>query len=379
MGQGKNKSSLRRKKNVLITIVATVIVLGILVFVHELGHFLLAKKLGVKVLKFSLGFGPKLIGKKIGETEYQVAVFPLGGFVKLLGEDPHEELKEEDRGRSLWVQPIWRRLFIFCAGSFFNLFLAIVLFSSVNLFKGVAPVPTIPPKVGEISAGLPAEKAGLRKGDLILSINGKNISKWEELHEIISFSKGKELSLKIDRDGEIHELRVTPITVSEETIFGEKIQSFRIGIVPPRVNVEIKRVGPLTAIGYGFSQTWQTIEFFMIGIVKIIQRVIPANQIGSVIMIAKLTGEQAKKGIVDLALLTALISINLGIINLFPIPVLDGGHLLFLGLEAILRRPISLRKMEIAQQIGLIFLILLMLFAFRNDMIRYFFPGGFKF
>lgn len=199
------------------------------------------------------------------------------------------------------------------------------------------------------------------------------------MHEIISFSKGKELSLKIDRDGEIHELRVTPITVSEETIFGEKIQSFRIGIVPPRVNVEIKRVGPLTAIGYGFSQTWQTIEFFMIGIVKIIQRVIPANQIGSVIMIAKLTGEQAKKGIVDLALLTALISINLGIINLFPIPVLDGGHLLFLGLEAILRRPISLRKMEIAQQIGLIFLILLMLFAFRNDMIRYFFPGGFKF
>lgn len=160
MGQGKNKSSLRRKKNVLITIVATVIVLGILVFVHELGHFLLAKKLGVKVLKFSLGFGPKLIGKKIGETEYQVAVFPLGGFVKLLGEDPHEELKEEDRGRSLWVQPIWRRLFIFCAGSFFNLFLAIVLFSSVNLFKGVAPVPTIPPKVGEISAGLPARRQG---------------------------------------------------------------------------------------------------------------------------------------------------------------------------------------------------------------------------
>jgi len=379
MGQGKNKSSLRRKKNVLTTIIATVIVLGILVFVHELGHFLLAKKLGVKVLKFSLGFGPRLIGKKIGETEYQIAVFPLGGFVKLLGEDPHEELKEEDRRRSLWVQPIWRRLLIFCAGSFFNLFLAIVLFSSVNLFKGVTSVPTIPPKLGEISAGLPAEKAGLRQGDLILSINGKNISKWEELREIINFSKGKELSLKIDRNGEIHELRVTPITVSEETIFGEKIQSFKIGIGPPRVNVEIKRVGPLTAIGYGFSQTWQTIEFFMIGIIKIIQRVIPANQIGSIIMIAKLTGEQAKKGIVDLALLTALISINLGIINLFPIPVLDGGHLLFLGLEAVLRRPVSLRKMEIAQQIGLIFLILLMIFAFHNDIIRYFFPGGFKF
>lgn len=363
----------------LITIIATVIVLGILVFVHELGHFLLAKKLGVKVLKFSLGFGPKLIGKKIGETEYQIAVFPLGGFVKLLGEDPHEELKEEDRRRSLWLQPIWRRLFIFCAGSFFNLFLAIVLFSIINLSIGVPFRSTVPPKLANVTAGFPAEQAGLEKGDLILSINGKNISTWDELQEMIVFGKGKELLLTVNRDGRIFEINVTPKPFSEKTIFGETIQTFKIGIVSPPIKEERIKVNPLIAIGHGFSQTWQTIEFFMIGIVKIIQRVIPADQIGSVIMIAKLTGEQAKKGIVDLALLTALISINLGIINLFPIPVLDGGHLLFLGLEAILRRPVSLRKMEIAQQIGLIFLILLMLFAFRNDMIRYFFPGGFKF
>jgi regulator of sigma E protease len=364
---------------VLITIIATVIVLGILVFVHELGHFLLAKKLGVKVLKFSLGFGPKLIGKKIGETEYQIAVFPLGGFVKLLGEDPHEELEEEDRRRSLWLQPIWRRLFIFCAGSFFNLFLAIVLFSIINLSIGVPFRSTVPPKLANVTAGFPAEQAGLEKGDLILSINGKNISTWDELQEMIVFGKGKELFLTVNRDGRIFEINVTPKPFSEKTIFGETIQTFKIGIVSPPIKEERIKVNPLIAIGHGFSQTWQTIEFFMIGIVKIIQRVIPADQIGSVIMIAKLTGEQAKKGIVDLALLTALISINLGIINLFPIPVLDGGHLLFLGLEAILRRPVSLRKMEIAQQIGLIFLILLMLFAFRNDMIRYFFPGGFKF
>jgi regulator of sigma E protease len=132
-------------------------------------------------------------------------------------------------------------------------------------------------------------------------------------------------------------------------------------------------------LGNGFAQTWQVIELTVTGIVKLIQRVIPAKEIGSPIMIAKLAGEQARRGLLSLAVFTAIISINLGVINLFPIPILDGGHLFFLVLEAVLRKPVSLRKMEIAQQIGLIFIILLMLFAIRNDLVRYFFPGGFKF
>jgi regulator of sigma E protease len=364
---------------VLITIVSTVIVLGILIFVHELGHFLLSKKMGVKVLKFSLGFGPKLIGKKVGETEYQIAVFPLGGFVKPLGEDPNEDVTTEEYPRSFWAQPVWKRALIIGAGPFFNFFLAAVLFSSVNLIAGIPSVPSVPPRVEEVSAGYPAEAAGLKKGDLILSINGKDISTWEELQHIVANSQGKELSLKVKRDEETVDIKVTPRPFTEKNLFGEKTQTFKIGVTHAPVDVVYRRVNPLVALGNGFGQTWEVIELTVTGIVKLIQRVIPAKEIGSPIMIAKLAGEQARRGLLSLAVFTAIISINLGVINLFPIPILDGGHLFFLVLEAILRKPVSLRKMEIAQQIGLIFIILLMLFAIRNDLVRYFFPGGFKF
>jgi regulator of sigma E protease len=361
---------------VLTTILATIIVLGILVFVHELGHFLLAKKLGVTVLKFSLGFGPKLIGKKIGETEYQIAVFPLGGFVKPLGEDPQEEVKEEDRPRSLWAQPVWKRALIIAAGPFFNFFLAALLFSMVNLISGIPSIPTIPPRIEEVTLNFPASQAGLQKGDLILSVDGKEVSKWDDLSRIIRSSQGRELLLKLKRNGEILEIKVTPKSSTQKNLFGEEVSVFVIGIAPPPMKVERKRVDPLLALGYGFIQTWDGIQLIVIGIVKLIQGVIPADQIGSPIMIAKMAGEQARRGIMDLVIFTAVISLNLGILNLFPIPILDGGHLLFLALEAVLRKPVSLKKMEIAQMVGLVLIILLMLFAIRNDVVRYFFPGG---
>ena len=380
MGQGKIKGHLRREKIVLTTIygtiLPTIIVLGIIIFVHELGHFLLAKKLGVGVLKFSLGFGPKLVGRKIGETEYQIAVFPLGGFVKPLGEDPSEELKEEDRHRSLWAQPIWKRALIFGSGSFFNLLLAVAIFSTVNIFVGIPSTP--PATIGEVSSGLPAEKAGLKKGDVVLSVDGVQVSKWEELAKIIRTSKGKELLIKIKRNGEILEFRVTPQAAKDKNMFGEELSTFVIGIKSSG-EIVVQKVNPFVAVGHGFVQTWQIIELTIVGIVKLIQRVIPAKTIGGPILIAQLAGEQAKRGLLSFALFMALISISIGVFNLFPIPILDGGHFLFLGLEAVLRRPISIKKMEIAQQVGLIFIILLMLFAFYNDLIRVFSPGGFNF
>jgi regulator of sigma E protease len=364
---------------VLVTILSTIIVLGILVFVHEFGHFLLAKRLGVGVLTFALGFGPKLIGRKIGETEYKICAIPLGGYVKPIGEDPKEEVREEDRHRSLSAQPIWKRALIVSAGPLFNFFLAAALFSSINLFVGIPSMPTVTPEVGEVSPDFPAEKAGLKKGDLILAIDGKDISKWEELQQIITNSKGKELLLKVKRDSEILEIKVTPKPFTEKSLFGEEINTYKIGVTHPPVNIVREKVGPLVALGSGLAQTWELIELTVTGIVKLIQRIVPAKEIGGPIMIAKLAGEQAKRGLLNLAIFTAIISVNLGVINLFPIPILDGGHLLFMGLEAVLRRPISVKKMEIAQQIGLIFIIILMLFAIRNDLIRYFFPGGFKF
>ena len=317
----------------LTTIFATAIVLGILVFVHELGHFILAKKLGVGILKFSLGFGPKLIGKKIGETEYQIAVFPLGGFVKPLGEDPQEEIKEEDRHRSLWAQPIWKRALIIGAGPFFNFFLAAVLFSSINLFG----IPYYPSKIGEVSPGLPAEQAGLKKGDVILSIDGEELKKWDDLSKIIRNSKGKDLLLKVKRDGETLEIKVTPKPSTQKNLFGEEVPVFIIGIAPFD-EIVVQKVGPFEAVGKGLSQTWFGIKLTVVGIIKLIQRVIPAKTIGGPILIAQLAGEQAKRGLLSLVLFMAILSINLGVINLFPIPVLDGGHFLFLGIGGYLAK-----------------------------------------
>jgi regulator of sigma E protease len=356
------------------SILSAIVVLGILVFIHELGHFLFAKKLGVGVLTFSLGFGPKLLSRKIGETQYQIAAVPLGGFVKLIGENPEEEVKEEDRPRSFSAQPIWRRALIVGAGPFSNLIFAAVLFSVINLFG----IPYLPSKIGSISTGLPAEQAGLRKGDIVQSIDGEDVSTWDDLSRIIRNSGGKELTLRLKREGNTIETKVTPQASKVKNLFGEEETIFMIGISPSE-EILIRNVNPLVAVGRGVLQTWQGIELTVVSIVKLIQRVIPAKTIGGPILIAQIAGEQARRGLVSLVLFMAILSINLGVINLFPIPILDGGHFLFLALEGILRRPISIKKMEIAQQIGLILIILLMLFAFYNDLIRIFTPGGLKF
>ena len=356
------------------SIISAIIVLGILVFIHELGHFLLAKRLGVGVLTFSLGFGPKLIGRKIGETQYQIAAIPLGGFVKLIGENPEERVKEEDCHRSFSVQPIWKRTLIIGAGPLANLFFAAILFSSLNLFG----IPYLPSKIGTVSPGLPAESAGIKTGDVVLSIDAEKVSTWDDLSRIIRASNGRELLLTLTREGETLEIKVTPQSSKVKNLFGEDVNTYMIGITPSE-DILLQQVPPWIAVGRGFVQTWNGIELTVVSIVKLIERVIPAKTIGGPILIAQLAGEQAKRGLASLVLFIAILSINLGVINLFPIPILDGGHFLFLGLEALLRKPISIKKMEIAQQIGLIFIILLMVFAFYNDLIRLFTPGGFKF
>ena len=375
MGQRKGEVFLTGENTVLTTsVISAIIVLGILVFVHELGHFLLAKRLGVGVITFSLGFGPRLIGRKWGETQYQIASVPLGGFVKLIGENAEEEIKEEDRARSFSAQPIWKRAMIVGAGPFFNLLFAAVLFSSLNLFG----ITYLAPQIGGVTPGLPAEQAGMQKEDVVVSIDGEKVSRWDDLPKIINNSKGKEIVVKVKRSDEILEFKVIPQATKDKNLFGEEIQTYKIGIESSR-EVLVEKVGPIKAMGLGITQTWQGIELTVVSVIKLIQRVIPAKTIGGPILIAQMAGEQAKRGLVSLVVFTAILSINLGVINLFPIPILDGGYFPFLALEAILRKPISIKKMERAQQIGLILIILLMLFAFYNDLIRIFTPGGSKF
>lgn len=349
----------------MIHILAFLFVLGILIFIHELGHFLIAKLAGVKVLKFSLGFGPKLIGKRVGETEYMISALPLGGYVKLLGDEPGEKVAKEDERRAFLHQPVRRRMAIVGAGPLANMLLAAIIFSLLFCVG----IPQLCPVVGKVVDGFPAQKAGIRPGDVILRVNNEEITQWSDLLSVIPRSEGRELQLTLQRGEEILTIRVAPRAVTGKSIFGEETKTYQVGIVPSGETV-LKREPVHIAVGKGFYQTWYVTKLVVVSIAKIIQRVIPAKTIGGPILIAQMAGKQAQEGLLSLIFFTAVLSINLGIINLFPIPILDGGHLLFLALESIIGRPLSVKKLELAQQIGLIIIILLMVFAFYNDIMR---------
>ncbi|RLB07813.1 MAG: RIP metalloprotease RseP [Deltaproteobacteria bacterium] len=349
----------------MIHILAFLWVLGVLIFIHELGHFLVAKLRGVKVLKFSLGFGPKLISKKMGETEYMISALPLGGYVKLLGDDPGEKVPKQEEARTFRHQPVRRRMAIVIAGPLANLLFAAFIFSTL-FFVGI---PQLSPVVGKVVDGFPAQQAGVRPGDVVLKVDKERITKWADLLSVIPKSEGRELLLTLRRGEEIIKIKVTPRAVTGKNIFGEKTKTYQIGIVPSG-EAMLKREPIHKAVAKGFYQTWHVTKLVVVSIVKIIQRVIPAKTIGGPILIAQMAGKQAKEGLLSLIFFTAVLSINLGILNLFPIPILDGGHLLFLTLESIIGRPLSVKKLELAQQIGLIIIILLMVFAFYNDIMR---------
>lgn len=352
----------------MLTIIYAVIVLGVLIFVHELGHFLLAKRLGVGVLTFSLGFGPKLIGRKIGETEYVISAFPLGGYVKMIGEAPDEEVSPEDLSRSFSNMSAGRKIAIVAAGPIFNIAFASVLFTLAFMVG----VPTMTSEVGDVKEGFPAFEAGIKAGDKVLSIDGVRVSRWDELSEAIQASKGDTVAVEAYRAGSTLKFNVRPKITKVKTIFGEDTEIRVIGIGVSK-NYVIERSNPIEAVGRGLIATVNVTKLTFLGIVKLIQRIVPAETIGGPIMIAQMAGEQAKGGILSLLSFMALLSINLGVLNLLPIPILDGGHLTFFTIEAIIRRPLSHRFKEISQQVGLFLLISLMVFAFWNDINRVFF------
>ncbi|MCA9665768.1 MAG: RIP metalloprotease RseP [Myxococcales bacterium] len=546
------------------TILYFILLIGVLIFVHELGHFLFAKLFNVKVLKFSLGFGPRMLGFRKGETEYVIAWLPLGGYVKMLGEDPNDEIREEDQGRAFHQKPLWQRYIIVFAGPAFNL-----IFPTLIYFVFYMAQTTLPPSViGKVFVGQPAAEAGLEAGDTIVAINGERVRYWEDMQRIISDSPRKPLKFTIKREGKTFDRFITPSEEVRRDRLGLEQREGRIGIanysepvqvgvglpsspagraglqtgdqltaldgepivswsslrrklqrsrgkslrlsylrpgkvisgfadlrlMAPRITIVdpealmkkgrrryetgldsaeffvakvekgspaeklgIKRgdrvlefngkklhhwetirmtlrshlkaehsitwipygsTAPKTAkfklahvtyydeykqkqeryvfgahnrlirefpppvpiegrftyaVSQGIQRTGEIVGVIAIAFVQIFRGAIPRDTIGGPVMLYHTAGVAARKGWDHFLSMMALISINLGILNLLPIPILDGGHIMFFTIEAIKRRPLSLRAREIASYIGLFLLVSLMVFAFKNDIVRYWF------
>ena len=346
-------------------IVYAAVLLGILIFAHELGHFLVAKSLGVKVLKFSLGFGPKIIGKTYGETEYLLSAIPLGGYVKMLGEEPGEELNESEKHRAYNYQPIWKRFLIVFSGPLFNILFAAFVFFLIFL----GGVPFLLPEVGDISLNSPAAKRGLIKGDKIVEINNIPIRRWDEMTSIIHGQPGTSMNIKIERKSSVMSFAITPEKKIMKDIFGQPKEIGLIGIAPSG-KTSIKKESVSGALSLAVSRTWELSLLTVVSIIKLIQQIIPADTIGGPILIFQMAGQQASQGALSFFTFMAVISINLGILNLLPIPILDGGHLMFLGIEAVRKKPLSEKVIITAQKIGLVLLLALMAFAFYNDIVR---------
>ena len=344
-----------------------VILLGVLIFVHELGHFLFAKWSGVHVLKFSLGFGPTIISKKYGQTEYLLSAIPLGGYVKMLGEDPEDEVTPEDSDKSFSCQPVYKRIAIVAAGPIFNLLLAVVLLTIVFMLG----VPRLKATVGELMPDSPAFKADLKKGDQIIAIDDKEIKYWDEMSSIIHVKPETRVALSIKRENKTIVIMITPEKKMVKNIFGEDTEIGLIGI-KPEGDSELIRSGPIDSFISGLDRTWDIIDMTVVAMVKLFQRIIPANTIGGPIMIFQMAGKQANAGFTSFLTFMAVISINLGILNLLPVPILDGGHLMFFGIEAIRKKPFSQNVMLITQRVGLTLLLTLMAFAIYNDILRVF-------
>ncbi len=348
------------------TIISTIVVLGVLIFVHELGHFLVAKWSGVTVLRFSLGFGPRLITIKRGDTEYCLSLVPLGGYVKMLGEDPDEDVTEEQLANSFGAQPVLRRMGIVLAGPLSNFVLAIVIFTFVFAISGI---PQLTTEIGTINPESPAEQAGLQVGDKVLSINDKSLGNWEELSQTIEQSGEQVLNLRVQRGEEIVMVSVSPRVSEVKNLFGEAVKRPVIGITASG-KTAVKEVNPLMAGYYSLTQTWTLSKLFFMTVVKLIERVVPLQTLGGPILIAHMAGKQAEEGAASFLAFIAFISINLAILNFLPIPVLDGGHLLFYAIEVIRRKPVDMKTREVAQQFGMIVLISLMALVFYNDITR---------
>jgi len=352
----------------LLTIISFIIVLGILIFIHEFGHYITAKKVGIRVEEFALGFGPRLISWKKKETIYSIRGIPLGGFCKMTGEVPPDDLSEEERevyndarekGESFDQQSALKRFAVIFNGPLMNFMLAVVIFILIFSVYGIPVDSTNSNVLGDVIPGQPAAEAGFKVGDRIIAINEQKVETWNDIANIIHNSEGKELVIRYIRNSETKETVVLPR-------YDESVDGGVIGISPELIRED---VGFLQAVELGFVQSWYVFKLTIVGFVQMITGSAPAD-IGGPIMIANMVGQAAKIGLNSLLNLMAIISVNLGIINLIPFPALDGGRLIFIIAEIIRGKPVDSRKEGFVHIIGFILLMILMVILIYRDLGR---------
>ena len=346
-------------------VITFLIVLSILVIVHEFGHFIVARKNGVCVERFSIGFGPKLFGVKRKDTEYCVCAVPLGGYVKMKGEEPTEKLS--GKGDEYMAKAVGQRAQIIVAGSLLNYLLAFVLFSFVFLVGN----PTATSKVGNIVEGYPAASANIKTDDRIIAIDKKPIKYWEELTEVIHNRFQGSVTLTIERGNKTFDVALTPSVREVKNIFGKTIKIAQIGIAPSTEIIMVKH-NPAQAVVLAAQRLWFFTMTTYKGLWAMLTGAMPVKEsMTGPIGIFFLTKETAKLGFIYLVHFMALLSAALAIFNLLPFPVLDGGHLIFLGIEKARKRPVSVKVQEKVTQVAIFLLVALMLFVSYGDITKF--------
>jgi len=352
-------------------------VLTVVVFFHELGHFLVARWCGVAVDSFSVGFGREIYGFNDRQgTRWKFCWVPLGGYVKFRGDenaasmpDRNSEMSETERAGSFQHKPLASRAAIVAAGPIANFILAIVIFAVVFTVVGR---PTLTPLVDEVSAGSAAEEAGFAAGDMIVSIDQSEISSFTDLQRIVSRSAGEVLTVVVERDGGLVELSVTPRLQEITSAFGNKMRVGVLGIrrtADPEA-VKIVKTDPITSVGLGVSETWNVITSTLSYLGRVVTGSESADQLGGPIRIAQISGQAATLGFLTLINLTAVLSISIGLINLFPVPMLDGGHLVYYAIEWLRGKPLSAASQDLGFRIGIGLVLMLMVFATWNDLVH---------
>ncbi len=359
------------------TVVSFIIVLGIIVFVHEFGHFLAAKLSGVRVEVFSLGFPPKMLSRRIGETEYQIAWIPLGGYVKMTGmlDESFDRDFDPNDPRCFVAQPFHKRFFIISAGVAMNMLLGLSLYSGIYWAEGIPVNAKIDTTISEVASGSPAEQAGIRPGDRIIEAAGEPTPEWGDLVKVIHRYPGAPITVTwIHTDSSGHDTTISKqITPAVAPLLGFKRKSVgKLGVI---AEVERRRIGPLTALVYGTDQVIGVLVTNVISLYWLLSGQAHIRELTGPVGIARESGRSARSGLASFVMFIAFISVSIGFLNILPIPMLDGGYLLFMCVEAVIRRPIPEKLKLNLIRIGLALLIALVLVVSYHDILRIFFKN----